>query len=230
MNSPLPYETTAPEGALEALATTKKNFGMIPNIEKVMASAPQLLNVDLTIVRRVQGGDRDAFDLLVRKYQYKVANLISRYVYDPAEIEDVAQVVFVKTYRAINGFRGDSAFYTWLYRIAVNTAKNFLVAKSRRPPGTDVDAQDAELIESGRCLREISTPEAGLLCQKLAQCVSAAAGDLPEDLYMAITLREIEGLNYEEIAEVMECPIGTVRSRISRARAAIDKQLQPLLT
>ncbi len=185
--------------------------------------------VDLTIVKRVQAGDDAAFNLLVRKYQHKVANLVARYVYDSGDVEDVAQEVFVKAYRAIGGFRGDSAFYTWLYRIAINTAKNHLVAQSRRPPQSDVDAQDAELIEAGRKLREIETPESTLLSQELAQRVTSAVRELPEELRTAITLREMEGLSYEEIATVMDCPIGTVRSRIFRAREAIDQQLAPLL-
>lgn len=186
-------------------------------------------SVDLAIVKRVQGGDEVAFNLLVRKYQHKVANLISRYVYDSGEIEDITQEVFVKAYRAIGGFRGDSAFYTWLYRIAINTAKNHLVAQSRRPPSTDVEAQDAELTEAGHNLREVGTPESNLLSRELAQRVAKAVQELPEELRTAITLRELEGLSYEEIATVMECPIGTVRSRIFRAREAIDKQIDPLL-
>jgi RNA polymerase sigma-70 factor (ECF subfamily) len=185
--------------------------------------------VDLAIVKRVQAGDDAAFNLLVRKYQHKVANLVARYVYDSGDVEDVAQEVFVKAYRAIGGFRGDSAFYTWLYRIAINTAKNHLVAQSRRPPQTDVDAQDAEMIEAGRNLREVETPESSLLSRELAQRITSAVRDLPEELRTAITLREMEGLSYEEIATVMDCPIGTVRSRIFRAREAIDQQLAPLL-
>ena len=186
-------------------------------------------SADLAIVKRIQGGDQVAFNLLVRKYQHKVANLISRYVYDSGEIEDITQEVFVKAYRAIGGFRGDSAFYTWLYRIAINTAKNHLVAQSRRPPNTDVEAQDAELTDAGQNLREVGTPESNLLSRELAQRVTKAVRELPEELRTAITLRELEGLSYEEIATVMECPIGTVRSRIFRAREAIDKQLEPLL-
>jgi RNA polymerase sigma-70 factor (ECF subfamily) len=181
------------------------------------------------LVERVRNGDQDAFNLLVRKYQHKVSNLVSRYVYDSAEVEDVSQEVFIKAYRAINGFRGDSAFYTWLYRIAVNTAKNYLVAQSRRPPNTDVDAADAEQIEVGRRMREIGTPESNALSKELAECVARAVAELPEDLRTAITLRELEGLSYEEIATVMDCPIGTVRSRIFRAREAIDKEMEPLL-
>lgn len=186
-------------------------------------------SVDLTIVRRVQDGDDAAFNLLVKKYQHKVANLVARYVYDAGEIEDITQEVFVKAYRAIAGFRGDSAFYTWLYRIAINTAKNHLVAQSRRPPNTDVEAQDAESSDVGYNLRDISTPESNLLSQEMARRVAKAVRELPDELRLAITLRELEGLSYDEIASVMECPIGTVRSRIFRAREAIDKQLAPLM-
>lgn len=186
-------------------------------------------SVDLTIVKKVQAGDDAAFNLLVRKYQHKVANLVSRYVYDSGDIEDITQEVFIKAYRAIGGFRGDSAFYTWLYRIAINTAKNYLVAQSRRPPNTDVEPQDAELTDGGRNLRDVGTPESNLLSQELAERVTRAVRELPEELKMAITLRELEGLSYEEIAAVMDCPIGTVRSRIFRAREAIDQQLAPLL-
>ena len=194
-----------------------------------MNSGQDRQGVDAVIVRRVQRGDKSAFDLLVRKYQFKVSNLIARYVYDQSEIEDITQEVFIKAYRAIKGFRGDSAFYTWLYRIAINTAKNYLVAQTRRPPNTDVDATDAELTEPGRNLRDIGTPESNLMGQELAQRVTKAVAELPEDLRTAITLREIDGLSYEDIASVMECPIGTVRSRIFRAREAIDKQLRPFL-
>jgi len=186
-------------------------------------------SVDIDIVRRVQGGDKEAFNLLVRKYQHKVANLIGRYVYDSSEVEDITQDAFVKAYRAIRGFRGDSAFYTWLYRIAINTAKNHLVSQSRRPPNTDVEAEEAELTDSGRGLREIGTPESNVLSREIAERVTKAFRELPEELRTAITLRELEGLSYEEIAMVMDCPIGTVRSRIFRARESIDKQIEPLL-
>ena len=186
-------------------------------------------NVDLAIVRKVQSGDDAAFNLLVRKYQHKVANLVTRYVYDSGDVEDITQEVFVKAFRAIGGFRGDSAFYTWLYRIAINTAKNYLVAQSRRPPNSDIEPQDAELTDGGRNLREVGTPESNLLSKELAERITRAVRELPEELKTAITLRELEGLSYEEIATVMECPIGTVRSRIFRAREAIDQQLAPLL-
>ncbi len=185
--------------------------------------------VDQALVDRVQRGDKEAFDLLVRRYQFKIANVVSRYVSDQAEIEDIVQEAFIKAYRALARFRGDSAFYTWLYRIAINTAKNFLVSQGRRPPGTDIDAADAESYESGRGLREIGTPEADLLSRELADTVTRALEALPPDLREAIMLRELEGLSYEEIAAAMECPIGTVRSRIFRAREAIDRELRPLL-
>jgi len=186
-------------------------------------------SIDQELVTRVQKGDKSAFDLLVRKYQHKIAKLISRYVYDRAEVEDVTQEAFIKAYRAINGFRGESAFYTWLYRIAINTAKNYLVSQGRRLPSTDIESEDAELSDFGGSLREVATPESAILTNEIAETVLQALNQLPEDLRTAITLREIDGLSYEEIAAVMDCPIGTVRSRIFRAREAIDKQLKPLL-
>lgn len=185
--------------------------------------------VDQELVERVQRGERGAFDLLVRKYQHKILNLIIRYVHDPSEAQDVAQEAFVKAYRAIGNFRGDSAFYTWLYRIAINTAKNFLVAQGRRPPGSDIDAQDAEQYDVDTRLKYRDTPEHELLRDELETAVYRAIGDLPEDLRTAITLREMEGMSYEDIATAMECPIGTVRSRIFRAREAIDERIRPLL-
>jgi RNA polymerase sigma-70 factor (ECF subfamily) len=185
--------------------------------------------VDKELVARVQRGDKNAFDLLVRKYQHKIASLVSRYVFDSAEVADVTQEVFIKAYRAIGDFRGESAFYTWLYRIAINTAKNFLVSRARRPPNTDIDADEAEQTQGGVNLRETHTPESSVLTREIAETVSRAIEQLPEDLRTAITLRELEGLSYEEIAEAMDCPIGTVRSRIFRAREAIDKDLKPLL-
>lgn len=176
-----------------------------------------------------QEGDKRAFDLLVIKYQQKVAGLISRYIRDPSEVMDVAQEAFLKAYRALPGFRGESAFYTWLYRIAINTVKNYLVAQGRRPPGDDLEAEVAEQMDMGGRLREMDTPEGHLLSMEIAQTVQRALDDLPEDLRTAIVLRELEGLTYEEIASAMECPVGTVRSRIFRAREAIDKRLRPLL-
>ena len=186
-------------------------------------------SIDQKLVVRVQKGDKTAFDLLVRKYQHKVAKLVSRYVRDRREVEDVTQEAFIKAYRAIGGFRGESAFYTWLYRIAVNTAKNYLESQSRRPPGSDMEIEGAELIESGEGLRDQATPERQMLTSEIATTVHRVLEHLPPDLRTAITLREIEGMSYEEIAEVMDCPIGTVRSRIFRAREAIDQELRPLL-
>jgi len=185
--------------------------------------------IDQQLVERVQQGDKTAFDLLVRKYQFRVGKLVSRYVSDRSEVEDVTQEAFIKAYRALPGFRGDSAFYTWLYRIAINTAKNYLVSSGRRPPRTDIDAGDAENLDGGAELREIDTPERILLRDEIAQTVRTTIDGLPDDLRTAITLREFEGLSYDEIASVMDCPIGTVRSRIFRAREAIDNELKPLI-
>jgi len=185
--------------------------------------------VDQELVKRVQGGDKRAFDLLVGKYQHKIVSLISRYVSDHAEALDVSQEAFIKAYRAINRFRGDSAFYTWLYRIAINTAKNHLVAQSRRPPSSDVDAQDAEQFQVDSRLKEQDSPEHDLLRKEIEHTIYQAISDLPEDLRVAITLRELDGMSYEDIARTMDCPIGTVRSRIFRAREAIDTRLRPLL-
>jgi RNA polymerase sigma-70 factor (ECF subfamily) len=185
--------------------------------------------LDSELVARVQRGDKKAFDLLVLKYQHKVANLVSRYIRNPSETLDVTQEAFIKAYRALPNFRGDSAFYTWLYRIAINTAKNFLVAQGRRPPGSDLDADTAEQMDIGFRLQENATPERNLLQEEIAETVRGAIEELPDDLRTAITLRELEGLSYEEIARAMSCPVGTVRSRIFRARAAIDAKLAPLL-
>jgi len=187
-------------------------------------------NLDQELVRRVQNGEKAAFDILVRKYEHKLANVIGRYIRDPSEVLDVAQEAFIKAYRALPNFRGDSAFYTWLYRIAINTAKNHLVASNRRPPNGDIDAQDAEQFESGAGLKEYATPERMALQSELASTIQAAIDDLPEELRTAIVLRELDGLSYEEIASAMDCPIGTVRSRIFRARDAIDTRIRPLLT
>ena len=178
---------------------------------------------DSQLVKRVQKGDRNAFDLLVIKYQQKIFSLISRYVHDADEVQDVAQEAFIKAYRALPGFRGDSAFYTWLYRIAINTAKNHLVSRSRRPPGSDVEVDDAQYMDAGDALRDHESPEAALFGDELRATVNDALVALPDDLRTAVTLREFDGLSYEEIAEIMECPVGTVRSRIFRAREAIDK-------
>lgn len=177
---------------------------------------------DQQLVVRVQKGDTRAFDLLVLKYQHKIFGLIGRYVRDADEVQDVAQEAFIKAYKALPRFRGDSAFYTWLYRIAINTAKNHLVSRSRRPPGTGVEIQDAEYYESGGALRDIENPETALYGAELKAVVESAIGALPEDLRTAVTLREFDGLSYEDIADIMDCPVGTVRSRIFRAREAID--------
>jgi RNA polymerase sigma-70 factor (ECF subfamily) len=186
--------------------------------------------IDQQLVERVQRGDKHAFDLLVSKYQRKLGRLISRFVRDPAEAEDVTQDAFIKAYRALPGFRGDSAFYTWLYRIGINTAKNHLLANKRRAPtSTPFDAEEAESFEEGSLLHEVSTPENELMSKQVVDVVQTSLQQLPEDLRSALTLREIEGLSYEEIASVMNCPIGTVRSRIFRAREAVAENLRPLL-
>ena len=186
-------------------------------------------NPDRLLVKRAQGGDRHAFDLLVLRYQHRLVKLIGRYVRDHAEVLDVAQESFIKAYRALPNFRGDSAFYTWLYRIAINTAKNHLVSQARKMSEYAVDVDDAEQLESAYELRESATPERLLMRDQVQQTVVAAIEDLPEDLRTAITLRELEGMSYEDIAVTMECPIGTVRSRIFRAREAINKRLEPLI-
>ncbi len=185
---------------------------------------------DLALVERVQKGEKRAFDLLVRKYQHKVIGVISRYVSDWSECQDVAQDAFMRAYRAIAAFRGDSQFYTWMYKIATNTAKNHLVAQGRRPPAGDIAIDDAVQLDGGMRLKDRATPEHELMRQEIEQTVFATVEALPEDLKTAITLREVDGLSYEEIAEKMNCPIGTVRSRIFRARDAIDEKLRPLLS
>ncbi|ACL72169.1 RNA polymerase sigma factor RpoE [Thioalkalivibrio sulfidiphilus] len=184
---------------------------------------------DEELVKRVQAGDKKAFDALVLKYQHKIVNLVSRYVHDPSAALDVSQEAFIKAYRGLANFRGDSAFYTWLYRIAINTAKNYLVSQNRRTPDYEVDAQDAEQMGGESALKEYATPEGELLSQEIQAAVQRTIETLPEDLKTAITLRELEGMSYEEIAQTMGCPIGTVRSRIFRAREAIDRTLRPLL-
>lgn len=194
-----------------------------------MAEVELSQQLDVDLVRRVQRGDSAAFDLLVRKYQHRIVALVGRYVSDWSECQDIAQDTFLRAYRALGHFRGDAQFYTWLHRIAVNTAKNHLVAHRRRPPTDDIDVEDAAQFESGMRLRDTDTPERELMRQQMEQTVMRAVEGLPEELRQAITLREVEGLSYEEIAQRMDCPIGTVRSRIFRAREAIDIQLRPLM-
>lgn len=184
---------------------------------------------DRELVERVKAGDKRAFDVLVRKYQHKLVKLIMRYVSDPADAMDIAQEAFIKAYRAMANFRGDSSFYTWLYRIGINTAKNYVVAQGRRPPDSDIDAEDAERYDIQSRLKDQDTPEGLAQRDEIERTVLEAIEALPEDLRTAITLRELEGLTYEEIAQAMDCPVGTVRSRIFRAREAIDKRLRPLL-
>lgn len=186
-------------------------------------------DTDKELVRRVQKGDRHAFDLLFSRYQHKILNLVSRYLRDREDVEDVAQEAFIKAFRALPRFRGESAFYTWLYRIAINTAKNHLVARSRRPPGVDVDIEDAEFMDGTDMLKESESPEAALARDELSAEINLAISQLPDDLRSAVTLREFDGLTYEQIAEIMDCPVGTVRSRIFRAREAIDARIEPLL-
>jgi RNA polymerase sigma-70 factor, ECF subfamily len=186
--------------------------------------------VDQVLVERAQRGEKQAFELLVVKYQRKLVRLLSRFIRDSAEVEDVAQEAFIKAYRALPSFRGDSAFYTWLYRIGINTAKNHLVSMGRRAPTTtSVDNEEAEGLEDGDQLREMNTPEAELMTREIAATVNRTMDELPEELRTAITLREIEGMSYEDIAKIMNCPIGTVRSRIFRARESIAERLRPLL-
>jgi len=186
--------------------------------------------IDQQLVERAQRGDKQAFELLVSKYQRKLGRLLSRFIRDPTEVEDVTQEAFIKAYRALPTFRGDSAFYTWLYRIGINTAKNYLVAMGRRAPTTtDIEAEDAEGFDDGEQLRDLNTPENEMMSRQVAETVNQTLQELPEELRTAITLREIEGLSYEDIANIMNCPIGTVRSRIFRAREAIAERLRPLL-
>lgn len=193
-----------------------------------MATAGAELS-DIQLVKRVQKGDKQAFDMLVLKYQYKVQAVISRFVKDQSEVQDVAQEAFIKAYRAIQTFRGESQFYTWLYRIAVNTAKNYLVTRNRRPPNEDIDIGDAENYGGSEYLKDNDTPEGEMYRGELEEVVFKALSELPEDLRTAVTLREMEGMSYEEIASIMDCPVGTVRSRIFRAREAIAEKIKPLM-
>ncbi|HAD10456.1 MAG TPA: RNA polymerase sigma factor RpoE [Porticoccaceae bacterium] len=191
-------------------------------------SADQAQDTDQQLVARVQRGDKAAFDVLVLKYQHKISAIVSRFVSDRDEVNDVVQEAFIKAYRALGNFRGDSQFYTWLYRIAVNTAKNYLVSRSRRPPGSDIDVDEAEQFSSTDKLSDVDTPENLVYRDELERAVNGAIKNLPEDLRTAVTLREFEGLSYDEIAAIMDCPVGTVRSRIFRAREAIDQEIQTL--
>ena len=203
-----------------------RRWSSLPMLKRSMTDR----EIDRQLVARAQRGDKQAFELLVEKYQRKLARLLSRFIRDPAEVEDVTQEAFIKAYRALPAFRGDSAFYTWLYRIGINTAKNYLMAMGRRAPtSTEVEAEEAEGFEEGEQLRDINTPESVLLSNEIAQTVNATIEELPEELRTAIQMREIEGMSYEDIAQAMDCPIGTVRSRIFRAREAIAEQLRPLL-
>ncbi len=186
-------------------------------------------DADQLLVERVQQGDKRAFDLLVIKYQHKIIAVVHRYVKDSADVNDVVQEAFIKAYRALPGFRGDSAFYTWMYRIAINTAKNYLVSRGRRPTSSDVDVDDAEYYAGNENMHDVDTPENNLFRDELQDAVKDIIQNLPEDLRTAVTLREMDGLSYEEIAEIMECPVGTVRSRIFRAREAIDKVVKPMM-
>jgi len=186
-------------------------------------------STDSQLVRRVQKGDKGAFDILVLKYQHKIVNLVMRYVRDPEQAMDISQEAFIKAYRALPRFRGDSAFYTWLYRIAVNTAKNHLAAQRRRPMDVELDLQDPEQFDLHARLKETDTPEAVMISREMMETVEQAIQSLPDDLRTAIILRELDGMSYEEIAETMECPVGTVRSRIFRARDAISKKVGSLI-
>lgn len=215
----------------------EKPESMFASLNNVSCNTPSCLmrsvhanqEEDQALVERVQRGDTRAFDLLVLKYQHKILGLIVRFVHDTHEAQDVAQEAFIKAYRALGNFRGDSAFYTWLYRIAINTAKNYLVSRGRRPPDSDVRSEDAEFYDGDHGLKDIESPERALLRDEIEGTVHRTIQLLPEDLRTALTLREFDGLSYEDIASVMQCPVGTVRSRIFRAREAIDKALQPLL-
>lgn len=186
-------------------------------------------HLDNDLVLRVQQGDKRAFDLLVIKYQHRLVQLVYRYVKDPSEAQDVAQEAFIRAYRALPEFRGESAFYTWLYRIAINTAKNYLISRNRRNSESEIDVYEAEQVENAPQLQGLDTPEQQLLNDEILRVINAAIAELPEDMRVAIMLREVEGMSYEDIAQIMNCPVGTVRSRLFRAREAIDSKLNPLL-
>jgi len=215
---------TLPDPEVEVRQTVRQR-----NLEEAERARMSEAQVDQLLVERVQKGDKKAFDLLINKYQHRIISLVARYVSDQTEALDVAQEAFIKAYRAIDRFRGDSAFYTWLYRIAINTAKNWLVAKKRRPPANDIDAADAEQYDMDSRLKEQGTPENELMREEIRRTVYDTIAELPDDLRTAIMLREMEGMSYEEIAVTMDCPIGTVRSRIFRAREAIEEKLKPLV-
>lgn len=228
MNYSPPLRSVTEDSALPPAASSlySVGFGSQTNDDPRMSDR----ELDQVLVERVQRGDKQAFGLLVSKYQRKLHRLLSRLIRDPAEVEDVAQETFIKAYRALGSFRGESAFYTWLYRIGVNTAKNYLVSQRRRAPtSTSFDSTDAETFDEGEQLRDINTPERLMMTRQIGDTVDEAMADLPEELRTAIMLRELEGLSYEEIAGIMDCPIGTVRSRIFRAREAIAERLRPLL-
>jgi RNA polymerase sigma-70 factor (ECF subfamily) len=209
---------------------TQNNVNSMPRSHSAPSSdSTLLLSVDQKLVVRVQKGDKKAFDMLVIKYQAKVASIISRYVKDHHEIADVSQEAFIKAYRALESFRGESAFYTWLYRIAINCAKNYLTTKGRRPPSADIDIADAQYYSGSQRLNDNATPESILSKEQLEKVVHDAIGALPEDLRAALTLREFDGLSYDEISDIMDCPVGTVRSRIFRARDAVDKEIHSFL-
>lgn len=191
---------------------------------------PQRPNVDVELIDQVRKGDKQAFDILVQKYQFKILKLVNRYVNDPSEAMDVAQESFIKAFKALDKFRGDSAFYTWLYRIAINTAKNHVVSQSRRMVETDVEVLDMEQALTKNNLKDYSAPEKILLDVEIENAINEVIQHLPKELRTAITLRELEGMSYEEIAGIMDCPVGTVRSRIFRAREAIERKIKPLLS
>ena len=221
-----------PKTGAEPKRTTKKQLIVMSQAQQVNIEDQVRMSeraIDQALIERVQQGDKKAFDILVLKYQVRIIKLVSRFVRNADDAQDVAQEAFIKAYRALKNFRGESAFYTWMYRIAINTAKNHLVSSSRKATTSAVDAQDAEQYEGADWLKEYATPEKELMASEIKQVIHKSIAALPDDLKEAITLREMEGLSYEDIAAVMDCPIGTVRSRIFRAREAIDNELKPLL-